>query len=348
MHKLRPIEIDLIVPNPGNPRGIDIQSDDEKLSYLKDSIERFGVMVPIVVTPRGEKFLLIDGERRYYAAKAVGLEKLPAYIVTDESGDALHGKDLLFRMFQIHHLREQWGPVQQCAALESVYNKIAKSSKIAATDDPRQKLKRAVEQLASETGIDERTASDRVKFLRWPKDVKDRLYDKADEPGYSYILEIEDKIILPSLANYPEYFETVDVDDVRRDLFKKLEHGLAAAQEVRKVAPFFRAQLSLPSERKALLSAFKKIQKDEALTYDDAAAMLTKALPRVQQRTALTPRRLLTMMGGLQFDLTEFDVSAIPTAKGRARVSQDEIKQSVTSLKDALEDFSKRLREPEP
>jgi hypothetical protein len=348
MDSLRPIEIDLIIPNPQNPRGIDIHSEDEKLSYLKDSIARFGVMVPIVVTPRGNKFFLIDGERRYHAAKAVGVKKLPAFVVTNESGEALRGKDLLFRMFQIHHLREQWGPVQQCAALESLYDKIVKNSKVIGTDDPRQKLKHAVEQMASETGIDERTASDRVKFLRWPTDIKDRLYDSADEPGYSYILEIEDKIILPALTNYPEYFETVDVNDVRRDLFKKLEHGLAAAQEVRKVAPFFRAQLSQSSERKALLSAFKKIQKDASLTYDDAAAMLTKALPRVQQRAALTPRRLMSLFELLQFELVAFDVSAIPKAQRRARVSQDELAQGITSLKDSLEDFAKRLQEPKP
>lgn len=346
MDRLRQVEIDQIVPNPENPRAIDIQTEDEKLSYLKDSISRFGVMVPIVVTPRAGKYFLIDGERRYHAAKAVGLKKLPAYVITGESGRSLRGSDLLFRMFQIHHLREQWGPVQQCAALESVYERIAQTKGIRDISDPRQQLKRIIERLAAETGIDERTAGDRIKFLRWPKDLKDRLYDSANEPGYAYILEIEDKIILPALTNYPEYFETVEVDDVRRDLFKKLEHGLASRDEVRKVAPFFRAQLSQTSERKALLSAFKEIQRDETLSFDEAAAMLTKALPRVQQRAALTPRRLLGLLGQLQFELLGFDVSAIPKAKHRAKASRDELIQAVGLLRDALDDFVKRLKEP--
>jgi hypothetical protein len=251
-------------------------------------------------------------------------------------------------MFQIHHLREQWGPVQQCAALEALYDRIVKNVNVASTKDPRQQLKQTVERLASETGIEERTASDRVKFLRWPKDIKDRLYDQADEPGYSYILEIEDKIVIPALTNYPEYFEAVNVDDVRRDLFKKLENGLAAAQEVRKVAPFFRAQLSQTSERKALLSAFKQIQKDATLTYDDAAAMLTKALPRVQQRAALTPRRLQSLMEQLLFEILSFDVSAISKARRRARASEDELTQVMASLKEVLDDFGRRLRERKP
>jgi hypothetical protein len=67
---LKHIPIESIVPNAENPRGIDIPTKDPKLGQLKDSISRFGVLVPIVVTPKGKGFLLVDGERRYHAAKA--------------------------------------------------------------------------------------------------------------------------------------------------------------------------------------------------------------------------------------------------------------------------------------
>ncbi len=43
------IRIDDIQTNTSNPRGIDIQTDDPKLNYLKDSISHFGVLVPVVV-----------------------------------------------------------------------------------------------------------------------------------------------------------------------------------------------------------------------------------------------------------------------------------------------------------
>src|SRR4030043_129439 len=96
------IRIDKIQTNTSNPRGIDIQADDPKLNYLKDSISHFGVMVPIVVSKRPNgKYLLIDGERRYWASKQLGLKNIPAYII-DRDG-ALNDKDILFRMFQIHH-----------------------------------------------------------------------------------------------------------------------------------------------------------------------------------------------------------------------------------------------------
>src|SRR3954451_24661220 len=111
---LEHLPITKITPNKNNPRRIDIANEDEKLSYLMDSIKRFGVMVPIVVTRRGSRYLLVDGERRFHAAKKVGLESLPAYVIKPEKGSKISPSELLYRMFQIHHLREQWGPIQQC------------------------------------------------------------------------------------------------------------------------------------------------------------------------------------------------------------------------------------------
>lgn len=337
--RLRNIDINKIIPNEDNPRGIDIEHEDEKLSYLKDSIKRFGVMVPIVVTPRRDRFFLIDGERRYWAAKAVGLDRLPAYVLTAAGGKGLPTRDLLLRMFQIHHLREQWGPVQQCAALEDIYQDIVENPELLDLYDTRASLKKTVEELAARTGIDDRTALDRIKFLRWPDDIKDELYDNPGAPGYSYILEIEDKIIIPAVTNYPEYFEVVDVDDVRRDLFRKLEHGLGHAQEVRQVAPYFRAKLSRPSERKAVLAVLKKMQASAKLSYEDARVALEKALPGVTQRDPLSPRRLISLMESLCARIEEFDSSSIARARGRSRASAEDIEQAIDVLVESLTDL---------
>jgi ParB/RepB/Spo0J family partition protein len=128
------IRIDKIQTNPSNPRGIDIQTDDPKLNYLKDSISHFGVMVPIVVSRRsGGQYLLIDGERRYWASKQLGLKTIPAYII-DRDG-SFKDPDILMRMFQIHHNREQWLPVQQCNALEPVFQATMKKPEIKSIRD---------------------------------------------------------------------------------------------------------------------------------------------------------------------------------------------------------------------
>ena len=71
----RLIPIDQIDPNPNQPR--QVMGD---LSELMASIAEKGIIEPLVVRPRGERFQIIAGERRYQAAVQVGLRELPAVI----------------------------------------------------------------------------------------------------------------------------------------------------------------------------------------------------------------------------------------------------------------------------
>lgn len=96
-----------IDPNIKNPRRIDIAKEDLKLGSLMDSIKQFGIMVPLVVVPNDGRYMLIDGERRYEVAKSLRLKTVPAYIIEED----LSKKDVLLRMFHIHHNREQWDPI---------------------------------------------------------------------------------------------------------------------------------------------------------------------------------------------------------------------------------------------
>jgi ParB family chromosome partitioning protein len=80
---LMEIMVDQIDPNPQQPR----QSfATEALSDLERSVRELGVLVPIMVRARGDRFELIAGERRLRAAKAAGLRRIPAMIreVDDE------------------------------------------------------------------------------------------------------------------------------------------------------------------------------------------------------------------------------------------------------------------------
>ncbi len=71
------VEIARIRPNPFQPRK---SFDPEALAALKTSIERHGVLQPLVVRPAPEGYELISGERRWRAAKAAGLKAVPAVI----------------------------------------------------------------------------------------------------------------------------------------------------------------------------------------------------------------------------------------------------------------------------
>jgi len=73
------IPVDRIVPSDWNPNHM----PDETFRELADEILREGFDHPIVVVPLGDRFRLVSGEHRWKAAKATGLQEIPAIIKTD-------------------------------------------------------------------------------------------------------------------------------------------------------------------------------------------------------------------------------------------------------------------------
>ena len=73
--------IDRVDPNPEQPR--QMMGD---LTELKASIAEKGIIEPLVVRPRGDRYGIIAGERRYQAAVQLGLTELPVVVrPADES-----------------------------------------------------------------------------------------------------------------------------------------------------------------------------------------------------------------------------------------------------------------------
>lgn len=66
-----------IEPNSGQPRML---FDQDDLQELADSIKQVGVLQPILVRQRGNKYQIIAGERRYQASKLAGLTHIPVQI----------------------------------------------------------------------------------------------------------------------------------------------------------------------------------------------------------------------------------------------------------------------------
>lgn len=66
-----------IQPNPDQPRR---HFDDEALGELASSIKRHGILQPLIVSPNGDKYTLVAGERRWRAAQKAGLTKVPAIV----------------------------------------------------------------------------------------------------------------------------------------------------------------------------------------------------------------------------------------------------------------------------
>ncbi len=71
------LEIDLLQANPLQPRGL---ITPESLAELAESVREHGVLEPIVVAKTPAGYQIIAGERRWRAARLVGLPKVPVII----------------------------------------------------------------------------------------------------------------------------------------------------------------------------------------------------------------------------------------------------------------------------
>jgi hypothetical protein len=344
--KLDVIRIDKVDPNPDNPRGIDISTEDPYLNLLKDSIKRFGVMVPILVVAEKGRYFLLDGERRYHASKAVGKDTIPAYVLSTSESKDLDESEMLYRMFQIHHVRSDWGPIQQCKALEGDYHRISHNRRPRVGDDLRSQLADISKELALRTGIDKRTAFDRIKFLRWPRRIKNALYDRPDDRSYSYIIEIEDKIVIPALINYPEYFERVPADDVRADLYLKLPM-ISGRSDVRLVAPYFRRKAKTKADRAKVVRVLRQLHTVRDMTYEEAEEELEEAWPELERLPAPTPRQLLTLLKTLDQKLQMFNPETINHANRRAKARPREILAAAAAVIESLRRLVEELSEVE-
>lgn len=85
---LRHIPIELLHPNPHNPRKI---FPEEDLNDLARSIRDKGLLQPLVVRPRddGHSFEIVAGERRWRAAQRAGIHDLPVLIRELSDGETL-------------------------------------------------------------------------------------------------------------------------------------------------------------------------------------------------------------------------------------------------------------------
>ncbi len=71
------IPVDLIEPNPYQPR---MSFDNDALQELASSIRTLGLIQPITVRRKDDKYQIISGERRYRASLLAGMDMIPAYI----------------------------------------------------------------------------------------------------------------------------------------------------------------------------------------------------------------------------------------------------------------------------
>ncbi len=105
--RIQQVALGDIIPTPLQPRS---EFRGERLQELIDSIRVHGIIQPLIVRKRGEKFELIAGERRWRAAKEVGLQEAPVIVRTASDQDVLE-------LALIENLqREDLNPIEEAQA----------------------------------------------------------------------------------------------------------------------------------------------------------------------------------------------------------------------------------------
>jgi len=141
------IPIALLDPNPFQPRQA---MNPAELEHLTASIREHGVLQPIVVRPRGGRYEIVAGERRYRAAQAAGLAEVPAVVreVPDEQ---------MLELALVENLqREDLDPIEKAESFKAY---------LASTG-------RTQAEAAQRLGLDRSTVANMIRLLELPEEVK--------------------------------------------------------------------------------------------------------------------------------------------------------------------------------
>jgi ParB family chromosome partitioning protein len=172
------IDINLISPNPKQPRTV---FDEVALKELMVSIKEIGILQPPVVREvSGGRYELIMGERRYRAAKAVGLKTIPVIIRQTPDNELL--REALIE--NIH--RSQLNPLEEGAAYAQLLSDFNCTH----------------EELATKLGRSRPHLSNTMRLLTLPQAVQKRVALGIISAGHARaLLGLTDAAEIEKLAN---------------------------------------------------------------------------------------------------------------------------------------------------
>lgn len=252
-NRLKDIQIDLIDPNPENPR---MYFRQEELDNLLVSIKRYGVQVPISVYQDGHRFIIIDGERRWRTCKKLNLQTIPAIIQKKPSE-----LENLLMMFNIHSLREQWD-------LFTISNKLTKI--ITLLEGSLNRRPNEIE-LSEYTGLTRSTIRRCKLLIELPEKYKDHIRKELEIPKSKqkltedFFIEMESSLKTVK-RNYPEVVE--DIDNIRDNLIEKYR-----SNTIKNLVDFRQIAKLATAHKNVAYSPEKSIKALEKIFYDKNASI---------------------------------------------------------------------------
>lgn len=148
---VRTLPVASLHPNRFQPR---THFDEAAIEDLVASVRAQGIIQPLVVTPEGEGYAIIAGERRWRAARKAGLETVPVVVrqVTDD-------RELLELALVENLQRSDLNPIEEAEAYAALQEKFGLSQ----------------EEVAGRVGKARTTVTNSLRLLRLPDEVLDLL-----------------------------------------------------------------------------------------------------------------------------------------------------------------------------
>lgn len=173
----KPIQLSSIDPNPLQPRTI---FDPTRLQELAQSIAANGLIQPLIVRHKGDRYELIAGERRLRAAHIAGLTEVPA-VVQD------YADDRILEIALIENIqREDLNPMETAQALDRLGREMNLSH----------------EEIGRRTGKDRSTITNLVRLLKLPSEIQLLIAERRISMGHARaILGLPDEETQIALAN---------------------------------------------------------------------------------------------------------------------------------------------------
>lgn len=219
--ELLEIDLDLLEVNDEQPRTV---FDEQKLNELAESIEENGLVQPILVRRKGNRFQIIAGERRWRAAQKAQLLKIPA--IVKEIAD-----DKLLELALVENIaRQELNAIEEALA----YQKLISIYKL------------TQEQVARRVGKERSSVANIIRLLKLPEEIQQMVATEKISMGHARaLLRLEDiqtqlqvaqKIInfslsvreveklVEQLCSTPVAIEPVTVDPNVKDAEKKLQY----------------------------------------------------------------------------------------------------------------------------
>jgi len=160
---VRMLRSDQIVPSPLQPRR---RFDETALATLGESIRKHGILEPIIVRPRDDRFEIVAGERRFQAAVQLGLEEVPVTIRDLDDRTAM--EIALSENLE----REDLSPIEVAISFSDYLTKFGTTQ----------------DELAQRLGKDRSTVANLIRLLDLPEIARTALDNKIITAGHARAL----------------------------------------------------------------------------------------------------------------------------------------------------------------